>query len=130
MSAGTAARSNFSASNNARFSASNNARSQQFAANRWSGRNGHHRHHGGRGFGAGFATGALIGSAGYGYGYGYPYYDDGAYAYSDGYYDDSYAAAPDYGSDADAQSCAQRYRSYDPASGTYLGYDGIRHPCP
>jgi len=26
--------------------------------------------------------------------------------------------------------CAQRYRSYDPASGTYLGYDGNRHPCP
>ena len=21
-------------------------------------------------------------------------------------------------------------RSYDPASGTYLGYDGVRHPCP
>ena len=26
--------------------------------------------------------------------------------------------------------CSQRYRSYDPASGTYLGYDGDRHPCP
>ena len=26
--------------------------------------------------------------------------------------------------------CAQRYRSYDPDSGTYLGYDGNRHPCP
>jgi hypothetical protein len=26
--------------------------------------------------------------------------------------------------------CSQRFRSYDPASGTYLGYDGIRHPCP
>ena len=26
--------------------------------------------------------------------------------------------------------CAQRYRSYDPGSGTYLGYDGQRHPCP
>jgi hypothetical protein len=25
--------------------------------------------------------------------------------------------------------CAQRYRSYDPASGTYIGYDGRRHPC-
>jgi hypothetical protein len=24
----------------------------------------------------------------------------------------------------------QRYKSYDPASGTYLGYDGQRHPCP
>nr|WP_235885049.1 BA14K family protein [Bradyrhizobium frederickii] len=26
--------------------------------------------------------------------------------------------------------CSQRYRSYDPTSGTYLGYDGMRHPCP
>ncbi len=26
--------------------------------------------------------------------------------------------------------CAQRYRSYDPRSGTYLGNDGLRHPCP
>ncbi|WP_398464510.1 MULTISPECIES: BA14K family protein [Tardiphaga] len=23
-----------------------------------------------------------------------------------------------------------RYKSYDPGSGTYLGYDGNRHPCP
>jgi hypothetical protein len=26
--------------------------------------------------------------------------------------------------------CAQRYRSYDPATGTFMGYDGQRHPCP
>jgi hypothetical protein len=26
--------------------------------------------------------------------------------------------------------CASRFRSYDPASGTYLGNDGYRHPCP
>jgi hypothetical protein len=26
--------------------------------------------------------------------------------------------------------CSQRFRSYDPRSGTYLGYDGLRHPCP
>jgi BA14K-like protein len=26
--------------------------------------------------------------------------------------------------------CSQRFRSDDPASGTYLGYDGLRHPCP
>ena len=30
---------------------------------------------------------------------------------------------------ADPAYCAQRYKSYDPASGTYLGYDGLRHPC-
>jgi hypothetical protein len=26
--------------------------------------------------------------------------------------------------------CSQRFRSYDPGSGTYLGYDGMRHACP
>jgi hypothetical protein len=26
--------------------------------------------------------------------------------------------------------CMQQFRSYDPRSGTYLGYDGFRHPCP
>lgn len=30
---------------------------------------------------------------------------------------------------ADAE-CAARFRSFDPASGTFLGYDGRRHPCP
>jgi hypothetical protein len=29
-----------------------------------------------------------------------------------------------------AAYCAQRYKSYDYRSGTYLGYDGLRHPCP
>ncbi|WP_262029377.1 BA14K family protein [Microvirga sp. Mcv34] len=41
-------------------------------------------------------------------------------------------AAPTYvapGGSA-AGYCAQRFKSYDPASGTYLGYDGLRHPCP
>lgn len=26
--------------------------------------------------------------------------------------------------------CMRRFRSYDPGSGTYLGYDGLRHSCP
>lgn len=26
--------------------------------------------------------------------------------------------------------CMSRFKSYDPASGTYLGYDGLRRPCP
>lgn len=26
--------------------------------------------------------------------------------------------------------CMRRFRSYDPSSMTYLGYDGFRHPCP
>jgi hypothetical protein len=40
----------------------------------------------------------------------------------------SYAyAAPD--GTANGASCAQRYRSYEPASGTFLGYDGRRRKC-
>ncbi|MCG7392757.1 BA14K family protein [Microvirga sp. ACRRW] len=38
-------------------------------------------------------------------------------------------AAPAYGGSA-AAYCAQRFRSYDPASGTYMGYDGVRRSCP
>jgi hypothetical protein len=42
-------------------------------------------------------------------------------------------AAPVYGTSnahaATGSSCAQRYHSYDPASGTFLGYDGHRHTC-
>jgi hypothetical protein len=30
---------------------------------------------------------------------------------------------------AGQSSCAQRYRSYDPASGTFMGRDGVRHSC-
>lgn len=26
--------------------------------------------------------------------------------------------------------CQARFRSYDPATGTYMGFDGLRHPCP
>lgn len=29
-----------------------------------------------------------------------------------------------------AAACAARFRSYDPATGTYMGFDGVRHPCP
>jgi hypothetical protein len=35
----------------------------------------------------------------------------------------SYAMSPGDG------DCALRYRSYDPASGTYVGHDGRRHSC-
>ncbi|MBV8510057.1 MAG: BA14K family protein [Xanthobacteraceae bacterium] len=37
---------------------------------------------------------------------------------------------PGPGPDDPTAYCTQRYRSYDPASGTYLGNDGQRHPCP
>ena len=88
-------------------------------------------HHHGGGWGgaaAGFAAGAIIGGA-LGAASG-PYYDYGPDYYG---YDYDYAPGPVVversGGGAEAY-CEQRYRSYDPASGTYLGYDGIRHPCP
>ena len=71
--------------------------------------------------------GALADSYAY---YGGPDYDNGYYGpdyYTDYSYDDS--AAPVAVVGADPSYCAQRYRSYDAASGTYLGYDGLRHPC-
>jgi hypothetical protein len=33
------------------------------------------------------------------------------------------------GGSGHVERCAARYRSYDPASDTYLGYDGYRHQC-
>jgi hypothetical protein len=112
-------------------------------------------HSGGRGWGwgpgAGFAAGAIVGGAlasPYGYGYDYSYdpgystygysnygYAPGysTYGYDPGYYDYGYSAPGGYVTVApgrDAAYCQQRFRSYDPASGTYLGFDGLRHPCP
>ena len=142
-------RGNFAARGNGQFAGGN----PQFA------QRGEFRGDRGRGFGrdagfavgaaaAGVATGAAIAAGGYGYGYSDPYYGDN-YAYDSGY-GDSYAydngvtfnsglplvtfdqQAPVEGPVAvtgDASYCAQRYRSYDPASGTYLGFDGMRHPC-
>jgi hypothetical protein len=57
------------------------------------------------------------------YYYGSPYYYDDSYAY----YEDP--GVPAVGADEIAY-CQARFKSYDPASGTYLGYDGQRHPCP
>jgi BA14K-like protein len=83
----------------------------------------HHRHgHGGfPGAIAGGIIGGVLASEGYGY-YAPGYYDDQ-------YYDDA-AVAPSLEGDDAAAYCMQTYRSYDPQSGTYLGYDGLRHPCP
>jgi hypothetical protein len=49
--------------------------------------------------------------------------EPGAFAF---YHPDAYAFMD---GNANSSSCAERYRSFDPASGTYLGYDGNRHPC-
>ncbi|SCB31617.1 BA14K-like protein [Bradyrhizobium yuanmingense] len=100
--------------------------SGNWSGRHWHGRHHHHHRHGG--FWPGFAAGAAIGGLGsYAYyGSGYGYYDDPYYY---GYYDEpSVAVVQDGG--GDAAYCARRFKSYDPASGTYLGYDGRRHPCP
>jgi hypothetical protein len=82
------------------------------------------RGYGGAAIGLGIA-GALIGGAIIGATQPYGYY-----GYPPGYYGPVYVApAPYVGGDAVAY-CMQRFRSYDPYSGTYVGYDGLRHPCP
>jgi hypothetical protein len=98
---------------------------------RWGGHGGWHGHGGGWGWGvgAGLATGAIIGgalAAPYYYG-GYPY--GGYYAPGPGYYAEQPYYEDEGGDDATGY-CMQRFRSYDPRSGTYLGNDGHRHPCP
>jgi hypothetical protein len=86
----------------------------------------------GPGLAAGIIGGVILGSQyGYGQPYGYgpgygPGYDNGYYA-PQNTYEQGYVAAPDGDS---VGYCQQRFRSYDPASGTYLGYDGLRHACP
>ncbi|MBV5271069.1 MAG: BA14K family protein [Afipia sp.] len=66
-----------------------------------------HRHHGyggtAAGVGIGLAAGAILGGA---------------------------IAASQAQAQQNAAYCAQRYRSYDPRSGTYLNRDGNRYPCP
>ena len=76
---------------------------------RWRGR-------GYRGGGAGVAAG-VIGGLILGGMLAAPYYDHP-------YYDRGYVGGDAVG------YCMRRFRSYDPRSGTYVGYDGYRHPCP
>jgi BA14K-like protein len=54
-----------------------------------------------------------------------------SYAYAPGYSYSSPGTSYGYRVAEDAVAyCKQRFRSYDQASGTYLGYDGQRHSCP
>jgi hypothetical protein len=79
---------------------------------------------GGGAFVGGLAAGALIGGA-----IAAPYYYGSPY-----YYGPRYAPVPAYApppeDDGAVSYCMQRFRSYDPRSGTFLGNDGQRHPCP
>jgi BA14K-like protein len=88
------------------------------------------RHRGG-GFAAGIIggmiLGGILGAQGpyyyhrpyYYYGYPPPYYYHPPYYYRPYVYRDPAVAY-----------CLRRFKSYDPYSMTYLGYDGLRHPCP
>ena len=82
----------------------------------------------GWGVGAGLLGGAIIGgilAAPY-------YYGSGPYYAAPGYYYEPQPRGYYYGApQGDAVGyCMQRFRSYDPRSGTYLGNDGYRHSCP
>jgi hypothetical protein len=87
------------------------------------------RGHRGGGVAAGIAAGMLLGGliASSPYYYGGPryYYGPPGY-YPPGYYGPIYRH---YGPADWEAYCFSRYRSFDPYTGTYLGYDGRRHPC-
>lgn len=88
---------------------------------------GYRRGWGGAGVGVGLAAGALIGGA-IAAGAANSYYGPGYYG--PGYYSEPVVVEPGYAGGDAVSYCMQRFKSYDPGSGTYLGYDGLRHPCP
>jgi hypothetical protein len=106
---------------------------RHMASGGWHGGGHHGGWHGGHRHGGGFFPGFLAGSAiGIGSAFASPYYYDDPYGYYDsyGYYDESPSVEVVPSGGDDVAYCQQRYRSYDVNSGTYLGYDGLRHPCP
>jgi hypothetical protein len=72
----------------------------------YSSRRHHHRHHDSFPFAAGI-VGFALGSA----------------------LANSYSAPAYYGGNSQDAYCARKYRSYDPYSNTFMGYDGRRHYC-
>lgn len=67
----------------------------------------------------------------------YDYYGGPGYAYAPAYVAPAYAPPPVYAAPSTTVAaensvayCESRFRSYDPATGMYLGYDGRHHPCP
>lgn len=92
-----------------------------------------------RGHRGGWHGGPRYGHHGYGYGhrgYGHRGYGYGAGAALGGLAAGAIIGGAIANSQAQAAQgdavayCSQRFKSYDPASGTYLGYDGNRHSCP
>nr|HEV8008580.1 BA14K family protein [Bradyrhizobium sp.] len=78
----------------------------------------------------GAVAGAVVGGVIAPQVYGGPAYYGPADVPSSDYYDDSTAASPPPGDNDAVGHCMQTHRSYDPESGTYLGDDGQRLPCP
>jgi hypothetical protein len=130
-------------------SALNRAAASQVDTVHWRGRWGGYGGWNGAWGWSGFAAGALLGAA-----WARPYYAPFVYPYAayDSFYTDDfyyepplyrtiyppaavYPAAPRayYGAAADADLvdyCRQRYRTYNRRTGTFMGNDGRRHPCP
>jgi hypothetical protein len=72
------------------------------------------------------ARSEALGSAGPGYAMGGPNARDTYYDYAD--QGPTFAGGPtDQGAIA---WCQARFHSFDPETGTYLGFDGVRHSCP
>jgi hypothetical protein len=118
-----------------------NAATSNIETVRWVGRSWGWGRGWGWGLGGGLAAGAIIGGA-----LSAPYYYGGYYGgpyYAAPYYASPYYAAPEYevepgyyaesyggGGGGGVDYCMRRYRSYDRRTGTFLGNDGRRHPCP
>lgn len=91
---------------------------------RWRGHGG-----GGAGLAAGLATGLIIGGLLAAPRYDEPYVYYYPRHYAPRYYGPIYYAPVGDGGPGWESYCFSRYRSFDPISGTYLGYDGRRHAC-
>ncbi len=105
-----------------------------FRHNNWGhGGFGHHRNWGGAP-NWGYARGGYYPGYSYG-GYGYDGFGLGL-GLTAGLIGGALAATASegaYAADAPARTveyCQARFKSYNPATGTYLGYDGLRHSCP
>jgi hypothetical protein len=90
----------------------------------------HHRPNYGYNNGYRYNNGYGYGFNGYGYGFGY---DNGGALVAAGILGlmaGALVANPIRNTYPGGSYCQQRFRSYNPATGTYTGYDGFQHPCP
>ena len=94
-------------------------------------------HHHGWGWGgavaAGVIGGAIAAATSPFWAPEYDYYSPG-YVYAPRYAHPAYTYGRAYAYEPRAESgvayCEAHYRSYNPETGTYLGYDGLHHRCP